>query len=336
MGERLQHAAYSLDIQSGDATVFHSTDAINLAKSEKQERWTLSGQGDAVRMLNCDDCGDDVGAELACQGSGQPALLSLFWAAVIRDDPMRSSLVISVADQSFERKAETIFFGMLGHVPKVEVYADDPLFEALSHGSQMEVRFSGVETTISLEGFSTALKQFALACPWRPGLAPMDNDGHSNLPQTDKMSDLISIQEGWMLSEANDPDTGDNISTLSFGIAQTDAIAFQATCSGGEPNSLIKIIALVGIDEAPEGEITELVVVQNDSELRLPGKISTGHSTYPGILATVDHRHALWSLMQSQESVRFSRAGGQSTILPASETSYLIARFLRTCLSQEV
>ncbi|MBE9171894.1 hypothetical protein IQ216_01985 [Cyanobium sp. LEGE 06143] len=258
--------------------------------------------------------------------------MSLFWAAVDSDEPLDGPLRIRVADQTFERKAITTLVGMLGQVPQLEIAPEDALLDVMSDGTSMTVRFSDLETTIGLNGFATALEKFDRACSLRTRLSHTNDAGYLDHLKDSPSPYAIIDQNVWLLSESMDMDTGNSVARLSYGKPETDAIAFQALCSSPDSNPLITIVALVAIGDAPEeGESTELVVIQDDAELRLPGQISSGLNTYPGVLTTVDHRHALWELLQGQGSVSFRRAGGKSLSIPSSGTNSVVGRFLRRC-----
>jgi hypothetical protein len=209
------------------------------------------------------------------------------------------------------------------------------MIAALNAGSTLHVSFAGAETSIGLNGFEAAFVEFDRACPWRRDQSAGETEGYPN-PDGSPVGtgETASDEPRWMLSEYGEAESGVAVTSLSFGIPETDALAFQATCAPGEPEALIDAIALLDVDEKAEGEAAELVIATADLELRLKGQVSTGRATYPGILVSVGPRHPLWAILESDAPVSLAGGDGPGVSLPPTSSSKVIAEFLRSCAAQ--
>ena len=296
--------------------------------ADAQRQWNLARDNGVIALLDCRDCGDDVGAVLLCQDS-EPALLSLLWAAVDSEEPLTGSLRLEADGQVFERFAETAYAGQIGQIPQLPLGPGDPLFLALEAANEFTITFAGITTTIGLRGFTAAFDEFDRSCPWRGSLASLtEGDDYVGGQGAEDVSDSAPR---WMLSEYNDAVTGAAIASLSFGIPQTDAIAFTATCVPRQLETRIDVVALVDPGDRPEADSIDLVVDTADFELRISGQVSTGRETYPGVRAAITPQHPLWSTLQVGETVTLSADDGPGLDLPASRSSVQIERFLRAC-----
>ncbi|MBK5967938.1 Membrane-bound lysozyme-inhibitor of c-type lysozyme [Thiorhodovibrio litoralis] len=297
-------------------------------------RWSLELHSDFIALLDCMDCGDDVGAVLECRGQGKPARLSILWAAVDTDGALDAALALEVGNQVFEHTAETTYAGQVGQFPQIRIGPDDPMIAALNAGSTLHVSFAGAETSIGLNGFEAAFAEFDRACPWRRDQSAGETEGDP-IPDGSPVGtgEAASDQPRWMLNEHRKTKSGVAVTSLSFGVPETDALAFQATCAPGGPEALIDAIALldVDVDEKAEGQAAELVIATADLEIRLKGQVSKGRATYPGILVSVGPRHPLWSVLESGDLVSLSSGQGPGISLPVTTSSDRIAEFLRSC-----
>ena len=325
----------------GDEKVLDKCSAIKRggmtgAALEPLRRWSLELHSDYIALLDCVDCGDDIGAVLECRGQGKPARLSIFWAAIDTDDVLdNAALTLEVGGEMFERPAETTYAGQIGQFPQIRIGPDDPLIAALKAGEALQVSFAGLETSIGLNGFGAALAEFDRACPWHHDQAASGTvGGLSAGGNPASTGDPASGELRWMLNEYSETDSEVSMMGLSFGIPETDAIAFQATCTPGAPEALINAVAVLDVHERVEAEAAELVIATADLELRVTGQVSTGGATHPGILVSVGPRHPLWSILQRDELVSLSGGEGPDVSLPVTASSDVIAGFLQSCSEQ--
>lgn len=305
------------------------------ADRDPGRRWSLELHSDFIALLDCTDCGDDIGAGLECRGQGKPARLSIFWAAVDTDAALEAPLTLETDGEVFERPAATIYAGQIGQFPQIEIGPKDPLIAALRAGSEMQVSFAGVETTIGLNGFESALAEFDLACPWRrdPGDSEPEQHLSSGIHQSGRSDDFASDDDEprWMLVEFQHADSEAFSASLSFGIPETDAIAFQATCAPGDQMQEIDIVALLDVHARTDAAPAELVIATDDLELRLAGQVSAGRDTYPGILVSVGPRHPLWAILEHSDRVSLAGGDGPGISLPATSSNKVVAEFLQRC-----
>jgi len=323
-----------------DAEVLDScqAEAVSGTRVERDppRQWSLELHSDYIALLDCMDCGDDIGAVLECRGQGKPARLSIFWAAVDSDDALDAALTLEAGGEVFERSAETTYAGQIGQFPQIRIGPDDPLIAALEAGSEMQVSFANVETSIGLNGFESAFAEFDRACPWHRdrGDSESEQDFGAGSNQAGGCADAASDGPCWMFTEYTEADSGASMASLSFGIPETDAIAFQATCAPGDQKPAIDAVALLDVHERIDAAPAELLIATDDLELRLAGQVSKGHDTYPGILVSVGPRHPLWAILESNDPVSLAGGDGPGVSLPATGSSKVIAEFLRSCAEQ--
>ena len=142
--------------------------AAPLAAEDDERVWSVTSDGEFTAAADCSDCEEDVGVLLTCQSRGQPAEMTIYWAAV--DDGVEGApaeVVLAVDGRSMRYTGTTEYQGMVGYVPKLAIAPDDPLIERLSAGTTLRVVYAGEESDISLRGSRQALTAFATRCGWR-------------------------------------------------------------------------------------------------------------------------------------------------------------------------
>ncbi|NEX18850.1 hypothetical protein G3480_00690 [Thiorhodococcus mannitoliphagus] len=334
------HAATAdaqLAIDIAQAPQADAASPVPAPPAEPGRQWSLSRHSDFIALLDCEDCGDDIGLLLECQARGKPALASLYWAAVDSDQRIAGPVVFEVSGQVFSRMAETMYFGQFGQVPQLELGPGDPLLAALRRGTAVKVTFGDIITTIGLQGFAAALEGFDRACHWHPHQAQSD-DGERNLaindaaPKPKSGPQVLPRDDGaqWYVTPPADRDSPDRLTRLTFGIPETDAVALQATCEEDRPEQSVTLVAVVDIGDRAEAETIDLLVESGAINLRISGEVSRGRETYPGVRSQVGLGHPIWWTLQRGDEVYLRAAGGPSIALPPSE-SKAIAAFLATC-----
>ena len=194
--------------------------------------WSAHGAGSEVTATDCTvDCEEDIGIIFMCQGSGRPARVDVPWVALdFARQGERKPLDIVVDGRRFSYTATLGGPGLVGHVPSFTVGPDDPLIEALQVGQVAEVQFSGSGVKIGLRGSRAALDSFKAECPWRAAAAAGQSPADQPL---------------WFASSFTG-DNGEPTQSLTFGIPETDATAFNATCVPGEDHATVRLIVDYG------------------------------------------------------------------------------------------
>ena len=130
--------------------------------------WSTHNAYSEITVTDCrDDCEEDIGIILACQGPGQPARVDVPWAALDNgQEGQRAPLAIVVDGRRYQYTATLGPYGLVGHVPWFMVAPGDPVIAALQGGSVAQVQFAGSGVNIGLKGSRQALDIFKAHCGW--------------------------------------------------------------------------------------------------------------------------------------------------------------------------
>lgn len=129
--------------------------------------WSTTGANQQIGVADCTDCGDNIGMLIQCRGPGQPALVTVHWAAVENGQEgavLPIQFVINAQVLSYE--ATTKYYGQIGYTPEFKLAPGDPLIEAFSAGKTALVKYAGGDIEISLRGSRRSLQTFASHCGW--------------------------------------------------------------------------------------------------------------------------------------------------------------------------
>ena len=166
-------------------------------------------------LTDCRDCGDDIGMMVVCRGAERPAVVTVHWAAVANgQEGATLPMVLNIDGQNFNRQAVTRYFSQIGYTPEFELDRNDALIAALQSGRSLKISFGGQTTELALQGSHDA---FEFQNPLR--LEP-----HHTTRQRCKVVCPNLFLGGFRSAK----------DFLTFGIPETDAIAFSARCESGQ------------------------------------------------------------------------------------------------------
>jgi uncharacterized protein YecT (DUF1311 family) len=135
------------------------------------------GQGPAVMVTDCPNCGDDAGIIMECKNNGGFAQIEVPWAAM-RDgvEGAGAPVVFQISGRTYSYPARTVHQGQIGYIPSFTIKYGDPLLVAMQSAAQAAVRFGGANTTISLQGGGPAINAFIANCWGQNGGAQVGID----------------------------------------------------------------------------------------------------------------------------------------------------------------
>jgi hypothetical protein len=129
--------------------------------------WSTTGANEQISVADCTDCGDDIGILMQCRGPGQPAVVTVHWAAVENgQEGAVLPIQFVIDDQVLSYEATARYYGQIGYTPEFKLAAGDPLIEALSAGKTALVKYASSDIEISLRGSRRSLQTFASHCGW--------------------------------------------------------------------------------------------------------------------------------------------------------------------------
>ena len=166
----------------------------SVTAQDRIENWSISGTGNNVVVADCEECGDDIGMMIACQGRARPAEVTIHHAAVENGTDGKVLPVTVVVDQRrFTYQAVTVEYGQIGFTPVFALSANDPLIEALQAGRRARITFSGQNTDISLKGSRKAFKDFNAQCRWNEAAAPNETQPFTGNSAPGAASPLVTL-----------------------------------------------------------------------------------------------------------------------------------------------
>jgi hypothetical protein len=194
--------------------------------------------GDQIVLSDCRDCSDDIGMMVTCRGAQRPAEVTVHRAAVENGQEGAVLPIVLTIDkgQIFERQATTRYFGLIGYTPEFPLERDDPLIATLQAGYSLKINFSGQTTELTLRGSRSAFDIFRAQCGGNQTATPPGNEAK------------------WLVQTYPAGDSDRFKTFLTYGIPETDAIVFSASCESGWRGSDLAVDLLIGSGGKTSGQ----------------------------------------------------------------------------------
>ena len=296
-------------------------------------RWSASGSAGDIFVADCTDCGEDVGMFFACPSVGQPAIVAVPWLATENGPAgMVLPLEMTIGNQRFVYDATLSQPGLVGHVPQFQMNPNDPALEALMAGNSASIVFDGNQANIGLSGSRAALTTFKAQCGWNGIPVGMQSNQGQSMPAGVDMPASAPQDLVWFASAYQDDQVGGTVGTLTYGIPETDAITFSATCQPGRnPNANVSFN--VGLRTLQLGEQATLYIQPEGVNYQYAGSTySVGGGEFEGVETQIALTDPVWqAMMRAQNTFLFGAYGGGEGAAQPVGISSAISQFLQTC-----
>ncbi len=272
--------------------------------------WSTQGTDNQIRLMDCTDCGDDIGIMVACQGPAKPALVTVNWAASERDQTP-DSLSLEINGTRYQRDIETTTSGMLGFTPQFLLSHNDPLIGALKSGASAQITFGEITTQIDLTGSAFAFDIFDAHCDWQLAATPPSNPA-------------IWFEEKYLDHQSNQ-----TTHALIYGIPQTDAINFVSACHPGNP--AIDLRLLVETDGQPEGSPYAVHFKSGTLDKSYHGKVFSSSEEYEGLQLILKADDLLWTAISTNDALIVTPQIGTAITLNTASAAHTISKWQASC-----
>lgn len=301
------------------------------AALSQQRVWRDTGLNGGITAFDCIECGDDIGMSIACQGDQSNALVKIPFAALPRYRGGTLPLRLTIDGQTFKFDATLQEEGMIGFVPVFELPANDPLMTAMQSGRAMQVTIADLATEIGLAGSREALEIFKAHCGW----SRMQQVAAA--PATSSSAPTAPTETGdtgrWFLTQF--PDRNDTpILQLAYGIPETDAVLFGASCNADKANSEVEVSVLVDVGALNDGEKTQLRISTPSGDFTYPVNVFTAGSESAGVQFRLGARAPLWRAIERADAVDFSIQNGPVASTTAGDSNGVIQSFVDACFQR--
>lgn len=306
----------------GDGGIYEVSYTVNFGRQNRpnappQRRWGTHTNGGTISVADCSrDCGETINFLMVCQRIGQPALVNLP-SIGSENGPAGAIRPVSllVDGQRYSYQARLGRAGLFGHVPSLQINPNDPVVEALQAGSRVQAEFDGQRQDFGLRGSRKALDDFKASCGWTGAVAQ-------------QRPESVGVGPLWFANQYRDDRAGQFVSTLTFGIPETDATAVHASCLAG---GTITLDVLSGAGNMPNGTPVSLRIGIGNRSQQYAGQAFFDSSEWSGIRVRMTAADPVWRAMQTAPSIAFSLANGEQKTLPGQGAAQAVAQFLRFC-----
>lgn len=316
------------DIVYDVSIVQNNTQSQPVGGVDTSRTWAAFGTYADITVADCrDDCEEDIGIILQCQGNGQPALVDVPWLGSDQGPAGRGApLTINIDGQVFTYDARLGNNGLVGHVPAFTLYPGDPLIEAMQAGHVLQVQFDGGVANIGLKGSRAALDVFKAHCGWN-GVAQKQ----TQQKQT-QQKPMLGMQEPfWFATQYNDFETGRLTSALTFGIPETDATGFSASCIAG--SGAIGVDMIIDFGTLRNGARISSYIQAQGQTFQFDGAVFVASSEWAGVRAEILADDPVWQAMAgAQGSISYGMIGGGGNTSTAQNLGSALREFLPACL----
>lgn len=295
-------------------TVFATIFAfMSLSASAAARSWSTSGSGEKIVLTDCRDCGDDIGMMVVCRGAERPAMVTVHWAAVATgQEGATLPMVLNIDGQNFNRQAVTRYFGQIGYTPEFEMDRNDALIAALQSGRSLKISFGGQTTELALQGSHDAFESFKTHCGWNP-TTPPGNDAK------------------WFVQTYSSADSGQPKTFLTFGIPETDAIAFSARCESGQGGPELMVDLLIDSGDIAPSQPIDVNWQGPNLKATYAGKVFKDSSEYAGVRLAIGIDDPLWQVFSKTGELVLQAKNLAPVTIPLQGAERPVQDFLKTC-----
>ncbi|WP_299377933.1 MliC family protein [uncultured Kiloniella sp.] len=293
---------------------------------DSDRSWATQGVGEHITLTDCNDCGDDIGMMIVCQGAGNPALASVNWLATTATTP-DTVMTIEASGTTYEREVYTRNNGMLGLVPLFSLKSGDPVVKALKESSYVKFTYGDVTTHIGLQGSKFAFEIFDAHCRWKK------TENNVPLSPAPAPHSIVPDEAIWHTSKYIDEETSKEKSDLFFGIPETDNTALVASCDRDASTAEINLLLNSG-------------AYKDGSVVNVHFKTGTFNHTYQGQVFFIGDESAgvnfmfsivdpLWSALELGAPLQISPQSGTGFELKSSKTVGGVKKWIQHCRRNE-
>ncbi len=137
----------------------------------------------------------------------------------------------------------------------------------------------------------------------------------------------------WSFDHYDGDQNGQTTYALSYGVPETDAVAFTATCHSGMQGPTMPVLLSVDYGDAPDGAPVTARMRSGTFDATYAAVVSSQSSESAGILVQVGANDPLWHVLSHGGSIAFSAGDGQPITVSLEGSSKPVEEFLQTCRS---
>ena len=135
----------------------------------------------------------------------------------------------------------------------------------------------------------------------------------------------------WSFTQSSAGGVAEAVSTLSFGVSQADAIAFDAVCRNSEPGTSVQVLLLIDHGQRQDGDAAPVKFLSAGFDATYAGTVSIVSSEYAGIRVDVGVDDPLWAVLAKNRRISFGVNGGDSVRVSLRRSAKPVQRFIAAC-----
>jgi hypothetical protein len=143
----------------------NQTSAATRTQPTKDHRWQVTTAGRLTTAIAqpCTECAADL--MLSCLARGRGLMrLTLPVASVANGRPEASKQIRLIIDRAIQPRRAITIKTARGYTPVIDLAVDDPMLDALSRASLLELGFYGQRSFVGLANAATAITQVRTIC----------------------------------------------------------------------------------------------------------------------------------------------------------------------------
>lgn len=298
--------------------------------SNIQRTWGVGGSYDTITASDCNgDCEEDKALLIACRGDGLPAMVDALGLGFENGrSGAEDDIYISVGQQVFSYTATINGPGLVGYWPSFFINPNDPIIEALQAGSSARMSVGNTVTDFGLRGSRSALNIFKAHCGWNN--VPVGTQFADGFPVTPDQPPANDAH--WFASEYNDSNTGKSFSSLTFGLPETDAIGFSASCEVGSRNQPIPVDVTLDFGSLRAGASVTTYIQASNQTFQFRGAVFQESSEWAGVRMYIPANDPVWQAMRDEpQNVTYGMYGGSQNTASALGSADAVTQFKNGC-----
>ncbi|MFK8032622.1 MAG: hypothetical protein AB8B94_00640 [Hyphomicrobiales bacterium] len=295
-----------------------------------QRTWGVGGSYDTITASDCNaDCEEDKALLIACRGDGLPAIVDALGLGFENGrSGANETVYISVGQQVFSYAATINGPGLVGYWPSFFINPNDPIIEALQAGSSARMSIGNTVTDFGLRGSRSALNIFKAHCGWNN--VPLGTEFADGYPVTPAQQPVNDAH--WFASQYTENTSGKTFSTLSFGIPETDALGFYASCEVGGGNQSVRVDMQLDYGNLRVGSPVTSYVQASGQTFQYRGSVFQESSEWAGITMNIDSNDPVWRAMQDEpQNISYGMYGGGQNTTSSHDAATALGQFINNC-----
>lgn len=288
--------------------------AESWAASPVEPVWSATISGGAITASDCRNCEEEASVRFVCDVGRQTVKMHVYSLSTdTKSTTENMGVGFSFADgRTYSHAVDLVEMGLVGFVPVVDLDIHSQTILSLKKYHNVTVTYGNRSSEIGLRGSAYAIEKFAQACSTFAG-------GRQTDPK------LIWFSANY--------DAGETLSTLTYGVPESDNALLSARCERAMPNHYSLEIYRSITDQV--GVQVPIAMKFSERQSNFDAVSFSENEENQGVRVSLPSDTSFWREIETTQSVQLTVGDLVPVIFPGSEGRAAIRTFVDACVTRE-